>query len=113
MALKQKAWRSKNYTDAAADQECVRCWKSDGTIVAAHYTGLHQHQYGKGRSIKCSDIATADLCHDCHTWFDQPTERKSIERSEEFLHCILMTIIRRLDGDFEMTHKQVKEYLNQ
>ncbi len=103
---KVKAWRSKKYRNAAAGQACVRCWMLNETVVAAHYTGLRQHLYGKGRSIKCSDIATADLCHDCHAWFDQPTERKSTERSEEFLHCILMTIIRRLEGDFEMKQRK-------
>jgi hypothetical protein len=77
----------------------VRCGRNDGTVVACHYTGLRQHFYGKGTRIKCSDVATADLCGACHIYFDQPDTRKSVERSEEFLHCILMTLIRRLqDG---------------
>ncbi len=77
----------------------MRCGLNDGTIVACHYTGLRQHSYGKGRGLKPDDIATADLCRTCHIYVDNPTERKSIERSEDFLHCILLTAIRRLaDG---------------
>ena len=93
---KQPNWRSKKYTDAAANQVCVRCGRYDGTIVACHYTGFRQMTYGKGFAEKCSDIATADLCSKCHTYFDEPTEYKSVDRSEEFLHCILLTLIRRL-----------------
>ena len=99
MLPKDNPWRSKKYTDAAAGQSCVRCYVNDGTVVACHYTGLRQHSYGKGRSIKGSDIGTADLCSICHIYLDNPTERKSIERSEDFLHCILLTQIRRIaDG---------------
>lgn len=90
-------WRSRTYTQAAQGQPCVRCGRHDGTVVAAHYCGIRQHWYGKGRGLKPHDIATADLCMVCHQWFDQPTERKSIERSEDFLHCILLTIMRRLE----------------
>ena len=94
---KDDAWRSKKYTDAANGESCVRCGAAE-TVVACHYTGLRQMSYGKGRSIKCSDVATADLCADCHIWLDTP-KRKSIERSEEFLHLIILTQIRRLaDG---------------
>lgn len=96
MNLKQPIWRSRKYLDAAEGQSCVRCGKQDGTIVGCHYTGLRQHTYGKGRGIKCSDAATADLCMECHAYFDQPQQRKSVDASEEFLHCIMLTIIRRL-----------------
>jgi hypothetical protein len=93
---KSNAWRSKKYLHAANGESCIRCGTDDGTIVSAHYTGIRQHTYGKGRGIKCDDLATADLCQACHTYFDQPAQRKSIETSEEFLHCIVMTIIRRV-----------------
>jgi len=99
MFPKQKNWRSKKYTNAANGEACVRCGARDGTIVACHYTGFRQMSYGKGYGEKCADIATADLCSKCHVYFDAPTEHKSIDRSEEFLHCILLTLIRRLtDG---------------
>jgi len=97
MMQKQQTWRSRKYLDAAKDQYCVRCFADDGTIVAAHYTGLRQHIYGKGTRIKGSDILTADLCRDCHIYFDNPDERKSIRRSEEFLNCIAITLMRRLE----------------
>ena len=98
MFPKDNPWRDRKYTQAANGQVCVRCDVMTGTVVACHYTGLRQHIYGKGRSIKCSDIVTADLCAECHTWMDSP-KRKSIERSEEFLHLIALTLMRRLaDG---------------
>ena len=78
----------------ARDQSCVRCGADDGTVVLAHYTGIRQHSLGKGRGIKCSDIAGAHLCHACHLFFDNPTERKSIEMSEEFLFLVVLTAIR-------------------
>lgn len=95
---KQPSWRSKKYTDAAAGQSCVRCGRDDETIVPCHYTGFRQHAYGKGRGEKCNDIAIADLCSECHDYFDNRIEYKSIARSEEFLHCCLLTQIRRLAG---------------
>ena len=97
MFPKDNPWRSKRYTDAANGQACVRCGEQE-TVVAAHYTGLRQHTYGKGRGLKPDDIVTADLCVNCHAWLDSP-KRKSIERSEEFQHLILMTLRRRIaDG---------------
>ena len=78
----------------AKHSACVRCEADDGTIVGAHYTGIRQHAYGKGRGLKGSDIAVAFLCRACHEYFDQPAERKSIERSEEFLHCIMLTLMK-------------------
>ncbi len=89
--------RSKKLLKAAKDQSCVRCGADDGTIVGCHYTGLRQHIYGKGRGIKCHDLCVADLCSECHVFFDQPTERKSIESSEDFQHCIILTMVRRFE----------------
>lgn len=86
--------RSRKMLNAAAGETCARCGADDGTIVAAHYTGLRQHIYGKGKGIKCHDPCSAHLCRTCHEYFDEPTERKSIARSEEFLHCIMLTMIR-------------------
>ena len=99
MFPKDNPWRNKKYTDAAAGQACVRCGVNNDTVVACHYAGLRQHSYGKGRGMKPDDIVTADLCYECHLYVDNPIERKSIERSEEFLHCIAMTLRRRIaDG---------------
>lgn len=94
--MKQPTWRSRKYLDQARGQQCVRCGAWSETVVAAHYTGYRQHTYGKGRGVKPSDVAVADLCRECHEHFDRPEQRKSTEASEEFLHCILLTIMRRL-----------------
>lgn len=81
------------WTDAANGESCVRCG-SMGTTVLAHYTGLRQHDYGKGKGIKGSDLIAAHLCFSCHTHFDQYLSGNDWERSEEFLHFVSMTIIR-------------------
>lgn len=82
---------------SSKDQACVRCGKRDGTVVGCHYVGQRQHIYGKGKSVKGHDCLTADLCQTCHAHFDQPAnDRTKDERSEEFLHCIALTMVRRL-----------------
>ena len=73
----------------AKGKACLRCCKNDGTTVACHYVGIRQHIFGKGYAEKCHDLASVPLCRECHVYFDQPTERKSIERSEEFLFLII------------------------
>lgn len=97
-------------TKAAEGQSCVRCQKEDGTTVSCHYSGPYQHRFGKGRAIKGSDEAAADLCLACHCYFDEyrgipdadgsPEREAEIklaraERSEEFLAMCLLTVIRR------------------
>ena len=102
--------RSKKYLRGAEGQSCTRCNTNDGTIVAAHYQGLRSHLYGKGTGTKVHDVLVADLCCKCHEYFDSPnlglthnTEHnrnwKKTEMSEEFLHCVALTILRRVyDG---------------
>ena len=98
--------RSKKYLAAAKGNSCVRCGCEDGTIVAAHYTGMRSHSYGKGTGTKCHDVLVADLCMTCHRYYDSPdlglrhnTQHnrnwKKAEMSEEFLHCVALTLIRR------------------
>lgn len=79
-------------------QLCVKCQRpgKTPTVVAAHYTGQRQHIYGKGKSIKGHDCLTADLCDECHAYFDQPAGKDKDARSEEFLHCIALTLVRRM-----------------
>lgn len=103
MNLKQPIFRSRKYTNAADGQPCVRCGANDGTVVAAHYTGLRQHRFGKGRGRKCSDLLVADLCARCHQRFDVDIQRKSVEQSEDFLTCVLLTIIRRTENGWKLT----------
>lgn len=85
-------------TKSAKDQSCIRC-DIDGTTRACHYNGPRQHSYGKGRGIKCDDLMTADFCHDCDQDFTEGTTHlweNEWERSEDFLHWIAMTNIRRI-----------------
>lgn len=91
--------RGSKITKAAKGQICIRCGAGDA--YACHYNGPRQMAYGKGRGIKCSDMATAELCHTC----DQELTEGSTdsrwankwERSEEFLHWVMMTNIRRYE----------------
>ena len=82
-----------------ANQICIRCGKP-GETRRAHYNGYRSYSYGKGRGRKCSDVATAEFCNDCDQLFSESSYplyaggSKSVERSEEFLHWIIMTAIR-------------------
>jgi hypothetical protein len=79
----------------AKGQACVRCGREDDTIVLAHYSGPWQFRFGKGRGIKGSDVAAAELCMGCHSFFDEYKSGNTVERSEEFLAMCLLTNIRR------------------
>jgi hypothetical protein len=94
-------------TKSSNGKTCIRCGAPDA--FSAHYNSPRQHLYGKGRSIKCNDIATAEFCHNCDDVFtegsyskfrDQEGWRDENDRSEWFQHWIMMTNIRRMDdGD--------------
>lgn len=82
---------------------CIRCGR-EGETRNCHYNGFRQHMYGKGRSIKADDTMTAEFCQACDDLFSEKSYplwkggSKSIERSEEFLHWIALTNIRRRNG---------------
>jgi len=90
--------KSKKIRDAARGQECIRCGSPDA--YACHYNGEMQHWYGKGRGVKCSDLATAEFCYACDQLFSEGNNiyHDKVERSEMFLHFILMTNIRRFNN---------------
>lgn len=102
--------RNKKLLNAAKDQSCVNCGVRDGTVVAAHITGLRAQQFGKGRGIKPHDLCVADLCMRCHSMFDQYSSSQyddhvmaQIDQSEQFMYCVLKTIIRRVnDGVIQL-----------
>lgn len=108
MAHKVEPIRSKKAMAAAKGRQCANCDSLDG-VVRAHYTGMRQHQYGKGKGIKGHDCIAADLCEVCHPLFDQMKNEtftgsdtatlKKIDRSEQFLHLCVLTIVRDIqDG---------------
>ena len=93
--------RDKNLTDASRDRPCSCCGARDGTVVRCHYSGMRQHIYGKGRSIKGHDLIAADLCIKCHYKFDnyqmgkgETKYQRDIDQSEQFLHCVALTLVR-------------------
>lgn len=97
--------RNKKITQAAKGRSCVCCGGDDGTIVRAHYSGMRQHQYGKGRGIKGHDCVAADLCMSCHSKFDshaigegETRDMRRIDQSEQFLHYCIITLVRDIEA---------------
>jgi hypothetical protein len=62
---------------------------NDGTVVGAHYTGVRQHDLGKGMGQKATDGAIAYLCSKCHVAFGQYHDENGVDRSEKFLLAIV------------------------
>ena len=92
-------FRSKKLTRSAEGKVCIRC--GGHNAYACHYNGIRQHQYGKGRGIKCSDLMTAEFCYKCDQRFSEGTTehwKDAEERSEEFLHWIVLTNERRINS---------------
>jgi len=91
-------------THASVGTTCIKC-DADGAY-SCHYNGLRQQAYGKGRGIKCHDIATAEFCYKCDQEFTEGSTSErwngdrdgKWERSEEFLHWVLLTNIRRYNN---------------
>ena len=89
---------------ARSDHSCIRCRINDGTICGRHYNGQRQHQYGKGRGIKCHPFLVADLCNDCDKDFQEGSVDKDdhLARdlySEEFQHWCFLSLIRRAEAE--------------
>ena len=95
---KQKPFQSKAFTNKSKGNTCINCGAPDA--YAAHYNGIWQHAFGKGRGIKCNDLATADFCKKCD---DQHSEGVNIyssneERDQMWFKFIMLTNFRRLDN---------------
>jgi len=91
-------------TESSRDKTCIKCG-AEGAY-SCHYNGPRQHDYGKGRGIKCHDIVTAEFCHSCDQEFTEGSTShlwaNKWERSEDFLHYVTLTNIRRYeDGVFK------------
>lgn len=85
------------FTDKSKGLDCIRCGAPDA--YSCHYSGQYQHLYGKGRGIKCHDIATAELCYNCDNLFyegvsDQFESKQ--DKNLQFHHLIMLTNIRRI-----------------
>lgn len=96
MIPKDSVFRSRKLLDHAEGQSCVRCGREDGTIVAAHYSGIGSAALGKGTGRKPSDAATAHLCRACHGAFDQYETPNDDGRSVAFLLLVVKTWDRLL-----------------
>lgn len=91
-------------TQKSKGKNCIRCGKPGA--YSCHYNGVRQHSYGKGRGIKCNDLMTAEFCYECDKEFSEGSKgtwNDKWDRSEDFLHWIAMTNIRRLEnGDIKL-----------
>ena len=89
-------YESQKLRDASEGQVCVRCGSNDN-VVGCHYTGVRRLAYGGGFGQKVHDFLIADLCQECHKFLDTLSRSKTRrwEHSEEFQHCILLTLERR------------------
>jgi len=91
---------SKKLTQSAKGKTCIRCGAPDA--YACHYNGPRQHAYGKGRSIKGHDLASAEFCHSCDQQFSEGVMPNDCinkwDKSEMFLHLIMLTNIRRWEN---------------
>lgn len=85
-------------TASSKGQTCIRCGSPDA--YACHLNGPRQHSYGKGRGIKCNDLATAEFCYECDQMFSEGSLdgfTDKWDKSEQFLHYIMLTNIRRIE----------------
>ena len=94
--------QSSKITKAANGVTCIKCGSCMGTVRACHYNGVRQHSYGKGWGIKLHDLMTAEFCDKCDAEFSEGSCSDRWEsrwdRSEEFLHYIALTNIRRFNS---------------
>jgi len=91
---------TKNVMASANGKSCVSCGNI-GRVCARHYNGVRQHSYGKGMRIKGHVLATAELCDACESSFSEGRMPEhctdKYDRSELFLHYVMLTNIRRLE----------------
>ena len=91
MIEKHKRIEIPKLLNAANGRSCIKCGKDDGTIIRAHYSGIGAYQLGKGNRVKCHDFITADLCDECHSYFDHYEHGNTYERAFEFFILIFLT----------------------
>ena len=86
-------------TESARGKNCIKCGAPNA--YACHFNGVRQHSFGKGRGVKCSDMASAEFCHRCDQQFTEGSQDErwmnKWERSEEFLFYVTLTNIRRYE----------------
>ena len=94
-----KPYRNRKILDYARNYPCIQCRNDDGTIVAAHYSGIYADMLGKGMGQKPHDHCVAYLCRACHIDYDSYHSGNTEERANAFLMDILLTLERLLrDG---------------
>lgn len=88
-------WRSREYRRLSyvEGKTCIRCGRLG--CEPCHYSGLYSDQLGKGGAQKSLDV-TADLCRECHIYFDLYKGGNDDTRAAEFLLCIMKTLHRNL-----------------
>ena len=104
--MKRKEDGLSKLTQSSKGQMCVKCGAPNA--YSCHYNGKRQHSYGKGRGCKASDLMTAEFCQKCDQEFTEGSmlprwDGSKWLRSEEFMHWINLTNIRRVErGDIKI-----------
>lgn len=92
------------FTQSSKGQYCIKCGAPGA--FSAHYCGVRQHSFGKGRGIKCNDLASAEFCQKCDLEFAEGQMKGFIDKwdkSEQWMFWIMMTNIRRVErGDIKI-----------
>lgn len=89
-------WRSRQYLDLSyvEGKTCVRCGRVG--CEPAHYSGQYSDRLGKGGAQKSFDAAVADLCRECHIYFDLYHAGNDDVRAAEFFVLCFETLHRNL-----------------
>lgn len=96
-------WRSRPYLDLSyvEGKTCLRCGRLG--CEPCHYSGQYSDRLGKGGAQKSMDAAVADLCRECHVYFDLYHSGNNDVRAAEFLLLALETLHRNL----QMGHAEI------
>lgn len=96
-------WRSRPYLDLSyvEGKTCLRCGRLG--CEPCHYSGQYSDRLGKGGAQKSMDAAVADLCRECHVYFDLYHSGNNDVRAAEFLLLVLETLHRNL----QMGHAEI------
>jgi hypothetical protein len=98
---KKTKWRSKKWRDAAKGQPCTM--RLEGCCDGGGETTVLAHRNGGGMGTKASDHDAADMCFNCHHFFDNFNGRINGGKAlmswmnAEFDRARLETIINRLE----------------
>ena len=91
---KREYVRSEALMKAYRRLECQHCGRDDGSVCGAH---ANWSEFGKGKSIKASDVFCASLCQRCHYQLDQGRLLSAAERRAMWQAAHIKTIAKLVE----------------